>query len=116
MKVRNASGHIVEVTDDPQFRSLFKSLNLTPVRETEPVEKPPVIQEDYDSPGGTLPDEDMTSKTRNPIFEDLIEKVDPSLTDPEEILLCIMEMPGFDQFTLENVEEFLQYRDAEAKD
>jgi hypothetical protein len=102
MKVRNKYGEIVDIPDDPHFKSLLKNLELTPVIETASSDLTVVA-----------PKTEAASSIESQIsvFESLLHQVPVDLTSADEVALFVCDLPGFDKFTESDAMDFLLYRE-----
>lgn len=103
MQVRNQYGCIIEIPDDPKFRSLLRSLGLTPV-----VAQPPVHANGQEV---ILQKEEPTVRVVTiSIFESLLNRVPEDVREPDEVALFVRDIPGFENFTEADAVDFLLYR------
>jgi hypothetical protein len=102
MKVRNKYGEVVDIPDDPHFKSLLKNLELTPVVEA--------TYSEPETPSGKA--ESATSPEHQiSVFESLLHQVPVDLTSADEVALFISDLPGFDKFSEADAMDFLLYRE-----
>lgn len=103
MKVQNKFGEIIEIPDDPHFKSLLKSLELTPVVEEA---APSTATNPVPEPSGQAQEQPNIV----PIFESLLQQVPGDLTEAEEVAVFVRDLPGMENFTDTDAADFLLYR------
>lgn len=103
MKVRNKFGEIIEIPDDAHYRSLLKSLELTPIVEET---ASPAVEAVPPAPTGQAQEQPNVI----PIFESLLQQVPEDLTEAEEVAVFVRDLPGMENFTDTDAADFLLYR------
>jgi hypothetical protein len=113
MRVRNRFGREVNIPDNatPEF---LKAQELYPIRDTpspQYVQKGETFPKIPDAPLVLNPEPKVVNnEDLNPVFESLIKQVPEEVSDPDEVLIYINELPGFENFPEADVEAFLAYR------